>query len=125
MQPRNWNGGSEEEEELDFSKPHSSTSSTLASLDPTLSSASQSRMDVAEETNYDDDDEALESELKDGTSKAASKPTGLLAGLLASLRTNIVGKEALSADDIAKAVGTMQKCLQVDPKLLLNFRTGM
>lgn len=130
MQPRHWNGASEDEEELDFSKPRSSASSALASLDPTLASASQSRMDVAEETSYDDDDEALEHELKGGTSKAASEPTGLLAGLLESLRTNIVGKEALSADDIAKTVGTMQKRLQVDPKCFchlqsLDFRIGM
>ena len=68
-------------------------------------------MDVAETVTYDDDDRELEADLANGGA-AKGEQKGLLTGLLSSLKTNIVGKEALSSTDVAAAVTVLQKRLQ-------------
>ena len=68
-------------------------------------------MDVAETVTYDDDDQELEADLANGGA-AKAEQKGLLTGLLSSLKTNIVGKEALSSEDVAAAVTVLQKRLQ-------------
>ena len=107
------NGGHESgDEALDYSAPPATSDDSAATLDPTRAAAQQSRMDGAEAVTYDDDDQELEAELSNGADATKPEQKGLLTGLLSSLKTNIVGKEALSAEDVAAAVAVMQKRLQ-------------
>jgi hypothetical protein len=112
VQPRNWDAATapEDPQALDYSQPPAN-GSTEATLDPTRAAAEASRMDIDEEVTYDDDDEAIESELSNGKGGNAEKK-GLLAGLLTNLKTNVVGKEKLTPEDVAAAVAGMQKRLQ-------------
>ena len=115
MQPRNWKEEHLDESELDCGAAQSDATA-VADLDPTAASAKQSRMDVDEAVTYDEEeDAALEAALLGAKAGAAQPkaPEGFMGSLLSTVKTSIVGKEALSADDVANAVGVLQKRLQV------------
>lgn len=107
MQPRKWGAGSASDEDLDYSRPSDATADHN-SADPTAAGAERSRMSAAKAVTYDDDDAALAAELKGG--QGASE--GVLGGLLASLKTRIAGKEALTRADTDAAMAAIKKRLQ-------------
>jgi signal recognition particle receptor subunit alpha len=108
--PRSW-VESADVENLDFSGAvNPGSSATIGeNVDPTQANAQASRMDVMEEIDYEEDDLALEGALRSGSS---APPKGVLANLLSSVHTSVMGKEALSADDVRQAVDAMRKRLQ-------------
>lgn len=115
MQPRNWKEREEDEGDLDFSLPRAADKDD-ADFDPTLATAAQSRMDVHEEVTYDDEDDAALEEALLGVAPASAtskEPPGFMSSLMSTVKTSIVGKEALSPEDVSKAVTVLQKRLQV------------
>lgn len=113
LQPRNWNGTDADVKDLDFSGGGGSQEAAAAAADPGKTLAEPSRMEVTESVSFADEDKALESQMAaNAKNSAAAAPTGVLGSVMASLQTRIVGKEALSADDVRAAVALMQKRLQ-------------
>jgi hypothetical protein len=104
LQPRNWNGASDED--LDYGP--SAIPSAQGTDNPTLAGMSMSKMSEGM-VAYDDDDDALAEALEDGK---GSKSDGVLAGLLSSIKATVVGKDMLTASDLDAAVATMKKRLQ-------------
>jgi cell wall-associated NlpC family hydrolase len=116
LQPRKWGAPEGGAEALDLSGPAAGTAA-VGTDDPAAASACKSRMDAAVAEAYDDaEDAALAAALsgQGGAGAAATNapPSGLLAGMLSSLKTQILGKEALTAADVAGPVGAMQQQLQ-------------
>jgi signal recognition particle receptor subunit alpha len=110
VQPRNWNGTSGEK--LDYSKP-SAIPAPQGTSNPTLAGMSKSKMSVEDVVSYDDEDEAITAAIEHGAANVgSSKSDGVLSGLLSSLKTNVVGKDVLTASDLEPALGTMKKRLQ-------------
>jgi hypothetical protein len=111
VQPRNWTGAASDDEALDYSQP-ASAQATSAAMDPTQRSAQQSQMDVVEDIVYDDEDESdFEAEASNGADAAGGRKS-VMSGLLSSLKTNVIGKQQLTAEDVSAAVTLMQKRLQ-------------
>lgn len=100
--------------DLDFSGGGGSLEAATATVDPAKMLAERSRMEVKEMVSFAEEDKALESQMAANAknSAAAAPPTGVMGTFMASLQTSIVGKEALSAEDVQYAVDLMQKRLQ-------------
>lgn len=114
VQPRNWNGTEADVKDLDFSGGGGSAEAATAAADPAKVLAERSRMEVKESVSFAEEDKALEAQMAANGKKsaAAAPPTGVMGSFMASLQTRIVGKEALSAEDVQAAVDLMQKRLQ-------------
>lgn len=114
VQPRNWNGGGDDVDikDLDYSGEGGSQKAASAAADPAKTLADRSLMEVKESVSFVDDDKALESQMaansKNGAGAAA--PQGVMGTFMASLQTRIVGKEALSAEDVQVCSRTLEQC---------------
>lgn len=73
-----------------------------------------SRMDENEIIDFRQEDAELEQQLRAASlgQNTRSPPSGLLSGFMSSIQTSIMGKDALSPDDIQHAISAMQKRLQ-------------
>lgn len=73
-----------------------------------------SRMDEKEIIDFRQEDAELEQQLRAASSghNTPTPPSGLLSGFMSSIQTSIMGKDALSPDDVKHAIIAMQKRLQ-------------
>jgi signal recognition particle receptor subunit alpha len=114
VQPRNWNGVEEDQKDLDFSGSGGSAEAAKAAVDPAKVLAERSRMEVKDSVSFAEEDKALESEMAANAKNAAyaAASAGFMGTFMASLQTRIVGKEALTAEDVQAAVEVMKKRLE-------------
>lgn len=115
VQPRNWNAGETDVEELDFSKKGPAPScGTPADEGSGLALNERSRMDEKDVIDFRQEDAELEQQLRAASTgqSNAVPPSGLLSSFMSSIQTSILGKDALSQEDVKHAIAAMQKRLQ-------------
>lgn len=115
VQPRNWNAADADAEDLDFSKKGLALSVSVPESDsvrPVMNEAS--RMDAKEHIDFQEEDAELERRLHASSRQTGEThpPNGLLSNFMSSMQTSIIGKDALSHEDVKHAVAAMQKRLQ-------------
>eukprot|EP00892_Ulva_mutabilis_P008026 jgi/Ulvmu1/5596/UM023_0133.1 len=113
--PRNWDASEADPEDLDFSKKGPGVqASGLASEGAAPMLNEKSRMDEKEVIDFQQEDAELEQQLRAASGGQCIKPasSGLLSTFMSSVQTSIMGKDALSPEDVKHAVTAMQKRLQ-------------
>lgn len=115
VQPRNWDAPDADVDDLDFTNKgpgHMTAAPSSEDVAPNLNE--KSRMEEKEIVDFKKEDAALEEQLRavSGDQGVKNAPSGLLSGFMSSIQTSIMGKDALSPDDVQHAVVAMQKRLQ-------------